>query len=45
MNIPQLWEMVRDREAWRAASMGSGRAGHDMATEEPHRTLSWRVML
>ena len=25
----QLWETVKDREAWRAAVHGSQRAGHD----------------
>jgi len=29
MNLSELWELVTDREAWRARSMGSQRAGHD----------------
>ena len=33
MNVSQLWELVMDREAWRAESMGSQRVGHDGATE------------
>ena len=28
MNVSQLWELVMDREAWRAESMGSQRVGH-----------------
>ena len=29
MNLSELRELVMDREAWRAASMGSQRVGHD----------------
>jgi len=29
MNLSELWELVTDREAWRARSMGSQRAGRD----------------
>ena len=32
MNLSKLREMVRDREAWRAAVQGSQRVGHDWAT-------------
>ena len=33
-NLGKLREMVRDREAWLLQSMGFGRVGHDLATEQ-----------
>ena len=41
MGLSKLWEIVRDREAWRVLSMGSQRIKHDLATEQH----SWFTML
>ena len=35
MDLSELWETVKDREAWHAASIGSHRARHDLVTEQP----------
>ena len=32
-NLGKLWEMVRNREAWHAAVMGSQRVRHNLVTE------------
>ena len=36
VSLSELWEMVMDRETWRAAIHGVKRVGHDWATE-----LNW----
>ena len=40
MNLSKLWEMVRDRGAWFAATMGSQRIQHNLATEQQQPQFS-----
>ena len=40
MSLSKLWEMVKDREIWQAASKGVQRVGHNWVTEQqPHNTV------
>ena len=33
-NLSKLWEIVKYREAWRAAVLTAHRVGHDLSTEQ-----------
>ena len=35
MNLSKVREMVKDREAWRAAVLGVQGVRHDLVTEQP----------
>ena len=34
MSLSKLWEIVKEKEAWRAKSLGSQRDVQDLATEQ-----------
>ena len=34
MSLSRLWEIVKDREAWRAVGLGVARVRHELATEQ-----------
>ena len=34
MHLGELWEMLRDMEAWHAAVHGVPKSGHNLATEQ-----------
>ena len=34
MSLSKLWEIVKGRGAWHAASMGSSRTGDDLVTKQ-----------
>ena len=36
VNLSKVREIMKDREAWRAAGLRSPRVGHDFATEHTH---------
>ena len=39
MNLGKLWEMVRDREVWRAVVMGLQRVEHSWVIEQQQQAI------
>ena len=45
-NLGKLWEIVRDREAWRVLqSRGSQRVGHDLTTDHHHHQSYYMLQI
>ena len=44
MNLSKLWEIVKDRGAWRTQSMGWKRVGHDLATEHHQHIMKQDIL-
>ena len=42
MSLSRLWEMVKDRAAWRAAAHGVQRVGHNLSTERQQKLCFFR---
>ena len=44
MSLSELWEMVKDREAWHVAVHGSQTVRHDWATEQQQAYFSEKTV-
>ena len=41
MSLSELWEIVKDREAWRVQSVGLQRVVCDLVTEQQQKIAIW----
>ena len=44
MSLTKLWEIAKDRGAWRAAAYGSQRVRHSLVTEQRHHPKTARYI-
>ena len=41
MSLRKVWDIVNDKEAWHAESMGSQKVRHDLVTEQLKKYSRW----